>query len=67
MKMAATEPQVNPEGWYTGIETMKHLGLPKTSFYRCVREGRIKFRVREVDVVRVFQGREILRFWRASI
>ena len=64
MKGITERPDVRPERWYTTTETIRVLEMSKTSFLRIVKAGEISCRRQPVNLRRMFQGKEILKFWR---
>ena len=65
MKMTAEAPKVRPDGWYNTADTVKLLGMSRSTLWRAAKEGKIKRRLRKADNKFWYQGKDILRFFNA--
>ena len=59
--MKTSFEHINPKGIYTGAQAVKESGLPKSSFYRYVRHGKIPKHTRIIDGKTVFYSHELIR------
>lgn len=64
-KVAEERPRVKENGWYNTTDTIKHLGMPRTTFWRKMKAGLIKGQLRKIDNNFWYRGKEILRFYDA--
>lgn len=64
-RMKPTPPNVNPTGWYNTTDTVAQLGMARNTFWRKVKAGLIKGKLRKVDNNFWYQGKEIIRFYNA--
>lgn len=58
---------IDPKGIYTGAQAMALCGIPKTTFYRYIREEKIPKHQREIDGRTVFLGHELLKVLTTTI
>lgn len=59
--MKTSFEHINPKGIYTGSQAIKETGVPKRSFYRYVKQGKIPKHTRIIDGRTVFYGHELIR------
>lgn len=64
-RISQTPPDVKADGWYNTTEAIEKLGMPRTTFWRRVKAGLIKGRLRKMDGNLYYQGRELTRAWNA--
>lgn len=65
-EMTNEEPKVADRGRYSTTETAKLLGIGRTTLYKYANAGLIKCGYRRTNNRPFFEGREILRLWRAK-
>lgn len=64
--MTNVEPNVPDNGRYSTTEAARVLGISRTTLYKYANAGMIKCGYRRANNRPFFEGREILRLWRAK-
>lgn len=59
-------PTIDERGWYNITDTIKILGISRTTFWRKRKAGLISGKLRKIDNNYWFSGKEILAFFDAS-
>lgn len=65
--MTSTEPQVLLTGQYTIKETCKALGISRETLRKYTEQGHINVKHRISNLRPFYVGKDIIRFWKASI
>lgn len=65
--ITSVEPKVEARGRYTVAQTCKVLGICRNSLFKYTQEGRIKCLFRADSYRKLYEGKEILRFWSAVV
>ncbi len=63
--ITAEEPKVSETGRYSVMQTSQALGIHRNTLQKYTDAGFIKCRFRRNTYTKFYEGREILRFWRA--
>lgn len=65
--ISPTRPSVTLDGRYTVMETCRVLGIHRGTLARYTKRGVIRPHYRRVDRRKVYEGRDIIRLWLASL
>lgn len=65
--MIETRPDVIPAGLYNAAKAIKELKVSKATFFRMVKNGKIKFGIRQSTNEKVYLGSELLRVWEEQV
>lgn len=60
-------PSVTPSGRYSVTQTCAALGIHRGTLQRYTERGAIRAHFRRVDGRKVYEGRDIIRLWLASL
>ena len=63
MRMSPTPPDVADNGMYRTSEAIEKLGMPRTTFWRLAKAGKIKRKLHRLDGQWRYSGRELLRVY----
>ena len=61
------EPKVKETGRYSVQQTSAVLGIHRNTLRSYTEQGLIKCGFRKVNYRKFYEGREIIRFWKASV
>ena len=65
--ISPNRPSVTLDGRYTVMQTCAALGIHRGTLQRYTAKGAIKPHFRRVDGRKVYEGRDIIRLWLASL
>lgn len=65
--ICATRPKVESDGRYTVTQTCSILGIHRNSLRKYTDAGLINCEFNKICYRKLYQGKEILRFWDAQI
>lgn len=65
--MTAEEPKVTETGRYNVTETCAILGVHRNTLRRYTELGQIKVGFRRTSARKFYTGKDILKFWRATL
>lgn len=65
--IAIEEPKVNKGGRYTVKQTAEALGIHRNTLRHYTKQGLIKCGFRKANYRKFYEGREIIRFWKAAL
>lgn len=65
--MVAEKPNVNAAARYSLKEAAKLLKLSRTTLWRYINHGKVRFGVRECNGAKYITGFEILRIWTKDV
>lgn len=65
--IAAEEPKVNESGRYSVKQASEALGIHRNTLRSYTEQGLIKCGFRRASYRKFYEGREIIRFWKASV
>lgn len=65
--ITAEEPKVSEKGRYSVKQASEALGIHRNTLRNYTEQGLIKCGFRKVSFRKFYEGREIMRFWRASV
>lgn len=65
--MTSTEPNVLLTGQYTIKETCQALGISRKTLHTYTKQGYINVKHRTANLRPFYVGKDIIRFWKASI
>lgn len=57
-----TIENIQPHGLYDASESMELLGVKPSTFYRHIREGKIKYKISKRNGRKVFRGRDLMNY-----
>lgn len=64
--IVSSEPQVNMTGRYTVTQACQILGIHRNTLRTYTDQGLIKCGFRRVGCRKFYEGKEIIRFWKAT-
>lgn len=65
--ITAVKPEVDLTARYRTSETCRILGISPNTLRKYTEKGLIKCGFRKVNAQRYYEGKEILRFWKAQL
>lgn len=65
--ITAEEPKVSENGRYSVKQASEVLGIHRNTLRNYTDQGLIKCGFRKVNYRKFYEGREIIRFWKASL
>lgn len=65
--ITAEEPRVSEKGRYSVKQASEVLGIHRNTLRYYTEQGLIKCGFRKASYRKFYEGREIMRFWRASV
>ena len=65
--ITSEEPTVSSTGRYTVTQTCEILGIHRNTLREYTSSGRIKCGFRRESARKFYEGKEIIRFWRAQL
>lgn len=57
-------PNIEPEGRYNMVESARILGISRSTLYRYMVDGKVKFGIRKVNGSKYITGLQIVQIWR---
>ena len=64
--ITSNEPSVNATGRYSVTQTCEHLGVHRNSLRNYTNAGLIKCGFRKGSYRKFYEGKEIIKFWKAQ-